>query len=62
MEYCQIIFLNIAIIGFISQLLQFIFFFKRNSLSKKDNTKDFLEKIYNQSSSLEIYKKFEFLN
>jgi len=55
MEYCQIILLNIAIIGFISQLLQFIFFFKRNSFSKKDNTKDFLEKIYNQSSSSEIY-------
>ncbi len=50
MEYWQIIFLNLAIIGFISQLFQFILFFKRNSRSKIDNPKDFLEKIYKQRS------------
>ena len=55
MEYWQIIFLYLAIIGFISQLFKFILFFKRNSLSKRDNAKDLLEKIYNQPSSYENY-------
>ena len=55
MEFWQIIFLNLAIIGFISQLFKFILFFKRNSLSKRNNAKDLLEKIYNQPSSYENY-------
>ena len=55
MEYWQIIFLYLAIIGFISQLFKFILFFKRNSLSKRNNAKDLLEKIYNQPSSYENY-------
>ena len=55
MEYWQIIFLYLAIIGFISQLFKFILFFKRNSVSKRDNSKDLLEKIYNQPSSYENY-------
>lgn len=55
MEYWQIIFLNLAIIGFIFQLLQFILFFKRNSSSNRNNAKDLLEKIYNQPSSYEKY-------
>ena len=55
MEYWQIIFLHLAIIGFFSQLFKFILFFKRNSVSKRDNAKDLLEKIYNQPSSYENY-------
>ena len=55
MEYWQIIFLHLAIIGFISQLFKFILFFKRNSVSTRDNAKDLLEKIYNQPSSYENY-------
>ena len=55
MEYWQIIFLNLAVIGFISQLLIFILFFKRNSVSKKNNPKELLEKIYNQPSSVKSY-------
>ena len=57
MEYWQIIFLNIAIIGFISQLLIYILFFKRIPGSKRDNDKDFLEKIYNKPNSQEIYNR-----
>ena len=57
MEYWQIIFLNIAIIGFISQLLIYILFFKRIPDSKRDNDKDFLEKIYKKPTSHEIYNR-----
>ena len=55
MECSQIIFLNLAIIGFISQLFKYILFFTRNLGSKTDNAKDLLEKIYDQPSS---YEKF----
>ncbi|ABV51283.1 Hypothetical protein P9215_16701 [Prochlorococcus marinus str. MIT 9215] len=55
MESCQIIFLNLAIIGFISQLFKYILFFYRNLLSKRDNAKELLEKIYSKPSSYEIY-------
>ena len=57
MESWQIIFLNLAIIGFISQLLKYILFFNRNLGSKNDNAKDLLEKIYNQPSSYENFIK-----
>jgi len=57
MEYWQIIFLNIAIIGFISQLLIYILFFKTISGSKRHNDKDLLEKIYNKPTSHEIYNR-----
>ena len=57
MEYWQIIFLNIAIIGFISQLLIYILFFKRIPGSKRDKDKDFLEKIYKKPISHEIYNR-----
>ena len=55
MEYWQIIFLNLALIGFVTQLIQFIFFFKRNSGLKKENAKDVLEKIYNRPTSSKNY-------
>ena len=55
MECWQIIFLNLAIIGFISQLFKYILFFNRNLGSKRDNAKDLLEKIYNQPSSYENF-------
>ena len=57
MECFQIIFLNLAIIGFISQLLKYILLFNRNLGSQKDNAKDLLEKIYNQPSSYENFIK-----
>ena len=57
MEYWQIIFLNIAIIGFISQLLIYILFFKTISGSKRLNDKELLEKIYNKPTSHEIYNR-----
>ena len=55
MENCQIIFLNLAIIGFISQLFKYILFFNRNFVSKSDNAKDLLEKIYSKPSSYDSY-------
>ena len=55
MEYWQIVFLNIAIIGFISQLIIFILFFKRNSSSQKENAKELLEKMYKKPSTYEIH-------
>ena len=55
MECWQIIFLNLAIIGFISQLFKYILFFNRNLDSKRDNPKDLLEKIYDQPSSYENF-------
>ena len=55
MESCQIIFLNLAIVGFISQLFKYILFFNKNLASKKDNARDLLEKIYSKSSSYESY-------
>ncbi len=55
MECLQIIFLNLAIIAFISQLFKYILFFNQNLASKKDNAKDLLEKIYSKSSSYEGY-------
>ncbi len=55
MECWQIIFLNLAIIGFISQLFKYILFFNRNLGSKKDSAKDLLEKIYSKPSSYENY-------
>ena len=57
MERYQIIFLNLAIIGFISQLFKYIFFVNRNLSSKKNNAKDLLEKIYNQPTSYENFIK-----
>ena len=57
MESFQIIFLNLAIIGFISQLLKYILFFNKNLGSKKGNAKELLEKIYNQPSSDENFIK-----
>ena len=57
MERCQIIFLNLAIIGFISQLLKYILFFNKNLGSKKGNAKELLEKIYNQPTSYENFIK-----
>ena len=57
MDRWQIIFLNLAIIGFISQLLKYILFFNRNLCSKNDNAKDLLEKIYDQPSSYENFIK-----
>ena len=53
MESWQIIFLNLAIIGFISQLFKYILIFNRNLGSKKYNDKDLLEKIYIKPSSYE---------
>ena len=55
MESYQIIFLNLAIVGFISQLFKYILFFNRNLDSKRDNAKDLLEKIYSKPSSYENY-------
>ena len=55
MESCQIIFLNLAIVGFISQLFKYILFFNRNLVLKRDNAKDLLEKIYSKPSSYESY-------
>ena len=55
MECWQIIFLNLAIIGFISQLLKYILFFNRNLGSKRNNAKELLEKIYKQPSSYENF-------
>ena len=55
MECWQIIFLNLAMIGFIFQLFKYILFFNRNFGTKKDNAKDLLERIYNKPSSSESY-------
>ena len=55
MECWQSIFLNLAIIVFISQLFKYILFFNKNSGSKTDNAKDLLEKIYDQPSSYESF-------
>ena len=57
MEYLQIIFMNLAIIGFIYQLVIFILFFKKKSDSKRDNPKEFLDKIYKKPSYSKNYLK-----
>ena len=60
MEFWQGIFMNLAIIGLISQILHiFIIFFKSISISKKVNNKFLLEKIYNKPYFSENYIKNE---
>ena len=62
MEFWQGIFLHLAIIGFISQVLHvLIIFLKSAAKSKKVNDKFFLEKIYNKPSfSSDYIKKARF--
>ena len=55
MECWQIIFLNLAIIGFFSQLFKYILFFNKNLVSKRYDAKDLLEKIYSKPASYESY-------
>ncbi len=58
MDFWQGIFLNLAIIGFVSQVLHvLIIFFKSAAKSKEVNDKFFLEKIYNKPSFIGTYIK-----
>jgi len=58
MDFWQGIFLNLAIIGLISQVVHiFIIFFKSLSMSRKLNDKFLLEKIYNKPYFSEHYFK-----
>ena len=58
MEFWQGIFLNLAIIALITQVVQiFIIFFKSLSMSKKLNDKFLLEKIYSKPYFSDNYLK-----